>query len=94
MKLNEVQQRITALIPEYLNRLDIADPRLSEAMHYALMNGGKRLRPFLVYATLSRAECLLALTGQADATLKRGQTFIQCHVTAFHARHQSLKLSQ
>lgn len=64
MKLNEVQQRITALIPEYLNRLNIADPRLSEAMHYALMNGGKRLRPFLVYAT---CDMLGGTQAQADA---------------------------
>ncbi len=64
MKLNEVQQRISALIPDYLNNLDIADPRLSEAMHYALMNGGKRLRPFLVYAT---CDMLGGTQAQADA---------------------------
>ncbi len=64
MNLNDVQQRITRITPEYLQQLDIADPRLSEAMHYALMNGGKRLRPFLVYAT---CRMLGGSTEQADA---------------------------
>ena len=64
MTLSEVRGRIASLIPEYLGRLDIADSRLSEAMHYALMNGGKRLRPYLVYAT---CQMLGGSQSQADA---------------------------
>ena len=32
------------------SRLEFADQRLMEAMQYAVLNGGKRLRPLLVYA--------------------------------------------
>lgn len=49
-------------IPKYISRVDAAlesklparsvvPQRLHEAMHYATLNGGKRIRPLLVYAT-------------------------------------------
>lgn len=45
------QDRVNDLLNSQLNALDNHAPRLKEAMHYALLNGGKRMRPFLVYAT-------------------------------------------
>lgn len=44
----EVQSRISQLIDFYLPS---SDARLHQAMRYVCLNGGKRLRPFLVYAT-------------------------------------------
>ena len=49
-------------IEDYVNKIDgylesilpiktIPPTDLHEAMHYAVMNGGKRMRPLLVYAT-------------------------------------------
>ena len=52
MNLQPVQERIARLTEDKLTSLAIIDPRLAEAMHYGIMNGGKRLRPFLVYATM------------------------------------------
>ena len=46
------QQRISLALQQRLpNQNVIAASRLSEAMHYATLNGGKRLRAMLVYAT-------------------------------------------
>ncbi len=45
-------ERLEAELKRHLeSRLELADQRLLEAMQYAVLNGGKRLRPLLVYAT-------------------------------------------
>lgn len=55
MKLNQHQQRIQQHINQLLeSRIDSLEghaAKLKQAMGYALLNGGKRMRPFLVYAT-------------------------------------------
>lgn len=43
---------------------DRAPRRLHEAMRYAVLNGGKRIRPLLIYAT---GECLAVETRRLDA---------------------------
>ncbi|MEP4891030.1 MAG: (2E,6E)-farnesyl diphosphate synthase [Aliiglaciecola sp.] len=43
--------RIDNLLNQYFVEQTSAAPRLTQAMQYALLNGGKRTRPFLVYAT-------------------------------------------
>lgn len=63
-QLTSIQQRIEQKLEQKLVSLNIADDHLAKAMHYGLLNGGKRLRPFLVYAT---AEALGASLEQADA---------------------------
>lgn len=50
-QLVALQDRINQQLVEHLQRLDGRDERLLAAMEYGLMNGGKRLRPFLAYAT-------------------------------------------
>lgn len=62
--LQRAQQRVEQQLVSALGSLNIADPRLSEAMHYGLLNGGKRLRPFLAYAT---AEAMGSEWSHADA---------------------------
>ena len=49
------QQRVDACLDKALPPADIAPQRLHEAMRYAVFNGGKRVRPLLVYAA---GECL------------------------------------
>lgn len=44
-----VQATLSTLLPE----VDTAEARLFDAMRYATLNGGKRLRPFLVLTTAS-----------------------------------------
>lgn len=62
--LQAVQLRTEQQLRAELGRLGLADERLADAMIYGVLNGGKRLRPFLVYAT---AEALGGSREQADA---------------------------
>ncbi len=48
--LNEYQHRIEAVLDRHLGTGGAPDARLIEAMRYATLSGGKRLRPVLVYA--------------------------------------------
>ncbi len=45
------QQRVDQNLRQVLPTVNTSPPRLCEAIHYALFNGGKRIRPALVYAT-------------------------------------------
>ena len=54
-RVADYQQRIDRRLDEALPRADLAPLRLHEAMRYAVFNGGKRVRPLLVYAA---GECL------------------------------------
>lgn len=62
--LQHCRERVEQQLSLALENLHISDERLAQAMSYGVMNGGKRLRPFLVYAT---AEALGASHEQADA---------------------------
>ncbi len=44
------QKRVEQQLQQILTAKDKTDPRLLEAMSYSLLLGGKRVRPFLVYA--------------------------------------------
>jgi farnesyl diphosphate synthase/geranylgeranyl diphosphate synthase type II len=55
--LIEVQQRCRQQLEQALAQLGIKDQRLADAMHYGLLNGGKRLRPLLVYGAAEAVGC-------------------------------------
>jgi farnesyl diphosphate synthase len=44
------QQRVSSALDHWLPQSDTLPERLHEAMRYAVLNGGKRIRPVLVYA--------------------------------------------
>lgn len=48
--LNECSQRIDRVLTDHITAYD-AHPQLLNAMKYSLFNGGKRVRPVLVYAS-------------------------------------------
>lgn len=50
-QVQQVQQRLHQRLETALDALDIADERLEAAMKHGLLNGGKRVRPFLAYAS-------------------------------------------
>ncbi|MFQ5982744.1 MAG: polyprenyl synthetase family protein [Woeseiaceae bacterium] len=54
-RVAEYTNRIAARLEEALPAAGVAPCRLHEAMRYSVLNGGKRIRPLLVYAT---GECL------------------------------------
>jgi geranylgeranyl pyrophosphate synthase len=45
------QQRINVALEKHLPEINVHPSRLHEAMRYAVLNGGKRVRPLLVYFT-------------------------------------------
>lgn len=49
--LQNRQQRINLVLQNILPNINQNPIHLHEAMHYAVLNGGKRIRPLLVYAT-------------------------------------------
>lgn len=49
--LQAYQARIENVLERVLPPVDIVPMRLHEAMRYSVLNGGKRMRPLLVYAT-------------------------------------------
>ena len=54
-RIGDYQERIDARLDEALPATTLAPERLHHAMRYAVFNGGKRVRPLLVYAA---GECL------------------------------------
>lgn len=54
-RIADYQQRVDARLDEALPPATLAPERLHDAMRYAVFNGGKRVRPLLVYAA---GECL------------------------------------
>lgn len=69
------QQRVSLALQQRLPAADtVAATRLAEAMHYATLNGGKRLRAMLVYAT-----------GEAFAANANALDSAACAVEMIHA---------
>ena len=42
---------VSTYLKDYLPKKEASPQVLHEAMHYAVMNGGKRIRPLLTYAS-------------------------------------------
>lgn len=51
--LNDYSKQFNARVAEFFPKPDGPEKRVVEAMQYSVLNGGKRLRPFLVYETAS-----------------------------------------
>ena len=51
LDLQQVQQRINSFLASQFEHINSSPAPLVEAMKYGLLLGGKRIRPFLVYAT-------------------------------------------
>jgi farnesyl diphosphate synthase len=62
-RLAALTQRVEHRLDEALPGAAIAPRRLHDAMRYSVLNGGKRVRPLLVYAA---GECLGVATGKLD----------------------------
>ena len=49
--LKATQSKVNAALKRYLPALEQTPEKLHQAMHYAIFNGGKRVRAALVYGT-------------------------------------------
>jgi geranylgeranyl pyrophosphate synthase len=63
-RIPQYNERIVAGLDRALPPADRAPCRLHEAMRYAVLNGGKRIRPLLIYAV---GECLAIDAARLDA---------------------------
>ncbi len=72
--MGDIQQRTESALDRALPAADIAPTRLHEAMRYAVLGGGKRVRPLLVHAGGQ-------LTGAAPEHLDR----VACAIEMIHA---------
>ena len=78
----QCQARVDSELESWLPEENIQPERLHQAMRYAVFNGGKRIRPVLVYATG------LAVDGQ-DKMLDRAACAIEC-IHAYSLIHDDL----
>ena len=81
-RISEYVSRIAGKLDEALPESVEAPGRLHEAMRYSVLNGGKRVRPLLVYAT---GECL-----QIDAELLDAPAMAIELIHAFSLVHDDL----
>lgn len=78
----QYRQRIDALLQRHIDELSDVAPHLKAAMRHGLLLGGKRVRPFLVYATGN-------LLGVADELLDGPAAAIEC-IHAYSLIHDDL----
>lgn len=81
-RIEQYSTRVRAKLDSALPPADLQPRRLHEAMRYAVFNGGKRVRPLLVYAS---GECL----GVADRLLDSPAAAIE-FIHAFSLVHDDL----
>lgn len=78
----QYRQRIDGLLQQHIDNLTDVAPRLKAAMRHGLLLGGKRVRPFLVYATGR-------LLGVPDEQLDGPAAAIEC-IHAYSLIHDDL----
>ena len=78
----QYRQRIDALLEQHIEPLRDVAPTLKAAMRHGLLLGGKRVRPFLVYATGN-------MLGVADEQLDGPAAAIEC-IHAYSLIHDDL----
>lgn len=71
--------RVERFLSEQLTDLALGDDKLKESMQYSLLLGGKRLRPFLVYATGELFNLPLADLDAPAAALEAVHTYSLIH---------------
>jgi len=76
------QKRINNFLTDKLNNLEVNDSKLLDAMHYGLLIGGKRMRPYLAYIT---GEAISVETTDIDAVAAA----IEC-IHAYSLLHDDL----
>ncbi|WP_207916383.1 MULTISPECIES: (2E,6E)-farnesyl diphosphate synthase [Gammaproteobacteria] len=81
-KLHAVLQRNESFLSTHIQALPTTSSKLKEAMEYSVLNGGKRVRPFLIYSV---GEML----GADASDLDRAAAAIEC-IHAFSLIHDDL----
>src|SRR5260221_1596977 len=83
----KVQARVEAALERFLPSAGIAPHRLHDAMRYAVLGGGKRIRPLLTFAA---GEASAGEPARADpARLENAACTVQC-IHAYSLVHDDL----
>ncbi|WP_392563664.1 (2E,6E)-farnesyl diphosphate synthase [Orbus wheelerorum] len=78
IKLHEqYSQRVNQLLANCMENIDAS--LLKEAMQYSLLAGGKRIRPFLVYATGQMFDCMLEKLDSSAMAIEAIHTYSLIH---------------
>ena len=77
--LKQHRNRINHALDQYLPQATLAPQRLHEAMRYAVFNGGKRIRPLLVYTIGETFNADLNLLDIPAATIELVHAFSLVH---------------
>jgi len=72
--LQAMALRVNSFLAHYLQQIEVNEPTLHQAMNYGLLLGGKRVRPYLVYAV-----------GEMLGANKRDLDHVAGSVEAIHA---------
>lgn len=76
--INHCCQRIDTALEQQLSQFD-AHPALLEAMRYSLFNGGKRVRPLLVYASAQAIADISSVTERAAMAVEAIHAYSLIH---------------
>lgn len=79
MNIQDFKKQVLPQLTEQLLSVSADDPVLTEAMHYALGNGGKRVRPLLLLATLATLGASLDRGFAAACALEYVHTYSLIH---------------
>ncbi len=74
-----IEQALTVRLPDKLTTSQSTSPKLIEAMHYSTLNGGKRLRALLVYATGEALDVALELLDSPAAAVEMIHAYSLVH---------------
>lgn len=77
--ISECQQRINKKLEQVLPLAEGEAANLFAAMRYSALNGGKRLRPALVYATLKALKCPLEMGDAAACAVELTHCYSLIH---------------
>ncbi|MCB1634313.1 MAG: polyprenyl synthetase family protein, partial [Xanthomonadales bacterium] len=79
LSLSELTARAEAALAAALPPATLAPERLHEAMRYAVLGGGKRMRPLLVYAAGSALGAPLAVLDPAACAVEMIHAYSLVH---------------
>ncbi len=77
--LKQCQSRVNSVLEQHLPGQNGVAPRLFRAMHYSVFNGGKRIRPVLVYATAQALNAPFSKCDNAACAVELIHTYSLIH---------------
>jgi len=77
--ISSQRRRVEAQLEQRLSDRSVIEPRLREAIHYSLFNGGKRMRPTLVYLAAEFCGASVAVADSAACAIEAIHSYSLVH---------------